>query len=337
MAEILNITTERVDDIPLVLAQRERMGVQPLLDVDFPTHRNGVGRSLGWVTVIWLPYILSAANPRRNPVEPWAEPRLQRLRRGTGPPVHPLDLSDDRLAGVLEVLSPDAPWPAFAGAFTQLWLRVYDLPPERVRLARTTASGSWRVTAAGRLPCGPSQDHRPDRPPVHVRRAGREPLGWPVATDLVPGPRADEPRSLPAITRVRDSVGRRGRLSGGDGQMGALATRACLQAGGDGSLGPVAEIPLPADVLADSWGPGASGQQPLTRLTRLTATGTRQPIADGDARLEPLTAEGAGPRSAWTARRLVGRGRRCPRSTPAGVGSRGSVTCPGCRRRWRRG
>jgi hypothetical protein len=98
MAEILKITTERVDDIPLVLAQRERMGVQPLLDVDFPTHRNGVGRSLGWVTVIWLPHILSAANPRRNPVEPWAEPRLQRLRRGTGPPVHPLDLSDDRLA-----------------------------------------------------------------------------------------------------------------------------------------------------------------------------------------------------------------------------------------------
>jgi hypothetical protein len=47
MAEILKITTERVDDIPLVLAQRERMGVQPLLDVDFPTHRNGVGRSLG--------------------------------------------------------------------------------------------------------------------------------------------------------------------------------------------------------------------------------------------------------------------------------------------------
>ena len=295
MAEIGNITTERVDDIPLVLAQRERMGVQPLLDVDFPTHRNGVGRSLGWVTVIWLPHILSAANPRRNPVEPWAEPRLQRLRRGTGPPVHPLDLSDDRLAGVLEVLSPDAPWPAFAGAFTQLWLRVYDLPPERVRLARTTASGSWRVTAAGRLPCGPSQDHRPDRPPVHVRRAGREPLGWPVATDSVPGPRADEPRSLPAITRVRDSVGRRGRLSGGDGQMGALATRACLQAGGDGSLGPVAEIPLPADVLADSWGPGASGRQPLTPSPPAPPPARGRPIADGDARLEPLTAEGAGP------------------------------------------
>jgi len=32
MAEILNITTDRGDDIPLLLAQLERMGVQPLLD-----------------------------------------------------------------------------------------------------------------------------------------------------------------------------------------------------------------------------------------------------------------------------------------------------------------
>jgi hypothetical protein len=52
MAEILNITTDRVDDIPLLLAQLERMGVQPLLDEHFPTHRNWVGLSLGWVTVI---------------------------------------------------------------------------------------------------------------------------------------------------------------------------------------------------------------------------------------------------------------------------------------------
>jgi hypothetical protein len=95
MAEILNITTDRVDDIPLLLAQRERMGVQPLLDADFPTHRNGVGLSLG--TVIWLTPILSEAHHRLNQVEPWAEQRLHTLRRWTGQPVHPLDLSDDRL------------------------------------------------------------------------------------------------------------------------------------------------------------------------------------------------------------------------------------------------
>jgi hypothetical protein len=76
--------------------------------------------------------------------------------------------------------------------------------------------------------------------------------------------------------------------------MGALETRASLQAGGDGSLGPLAEIQRPAHVLEDDLGPVASGQQPWTRITRLTATGTWQPIADGDERLEPLSAEVAG-------------------------------------------
>src|SRR5512132_3109916 len=87
--------------------------------------------------------------------------------------------------------------------------------------------------------------------------------------------------------------------------MGALATRAARQGGGDGDRCPLAEIQLPPHVLADSWGLVASGQQPLTRLSRLTAPGTRQPIADGDERLAPLSAEVAGHRGAWTARRLV--------------------------------
>jgi transposase len=55
--------------------------------------------------------------------------------------------------------------------------------------------------------------------------------------------------------------------------------------------------------------PLATGEQPLTRLTRRTATGTRQPLADGDERLERLSAEVAGTRLAWTARRLVVRSR----------------------------
>jgi hypothetical protein len=110
MAEILNITTDRVDDIPLLLAQLERMGVQPLLDEHLPTHRNWVGLSLGWVTVIWLTHILPEANHRLNQAELWAEQRLHTLRSCTGQPVHPLDLSDDQLAGVLEVLRHDTPW-----------------------------------------------------------------------------------------------------------------------------------------------------------------------------------------------------------------------------------
>jgi transposase len=314
MAEKLTMMTERVDDIPLLLAQLERMGVQPLLDESFPTHGHWVGLSLGWVTVIWLTHILSAANHRLNQVEPWAMQRLQTLRGATGQRVHPLDLSDDRLAAVLEALRDDAHWQAFEGAWTQPWLRVYDLQPERVRLDATTASGYWRVTEDGLFQFGHRKDHRPDLPQVKVMRSVLDPLGLPVATDIVPGQRADDPLYILAIARVRESGGRRGLLYVGDRKMGALETRAFIQAGGDAYLCPLAEVQLPRRVLEAYLEPVSSGLQPLTRITRLTATGTRQHMADGYEPLEPLTAEVAGTRLAWAERRLVVRSRQLARA-----------------------
>jgi transposase len=144
--------------------------------------------------------------------------------------------------------------------------------------------------------------------------SGLDPLGLPVATDVVPGQRADDRLYIPAITRVRESVGRRGVLYVGDCQMGALETRASIQAGGDGYLCPRAETQLPPAVLEGSVKPLAPGQQPLTRLTRLTVTGKRQHLADGYEQLDRLSAEVAGNRLAWTARRLVVRSRQLARA-----------------------
>ena len=51
MTEPLTIHSARVDDIPRLLPQLDRIGVQPFLDERSATHGNGVGVSLGWVTV----------------------------------------------------------------------------------------------------------------------------------------------------------------------------------------------------------------------------------------------------------------------------------------------
>jgi transposase len=185
--------SERGDDIPFLLAQLDRMGVQALLDEHFPTHGTWVGLRLGWVTVLWLTPILSEADHRLNHVQPWAKQRLQTLRGATGQRVHPLDLSDDRLAAVLEALSDHERWQALEGAFTHHLLRVYDLQAERVRLDSTTASGYWRVTEDGLFQFGHSKDHRPDLPQVKVMLSALDPLGLPVATDVVPGQRAEDP------------------------------------------------------------------------------------------------------------------------------------------------
>ena len=69
MNAIPHLITERVDDIPRLLEQMQRMGLPALLDAHFPTHGNWQGRSLGWLTTIWLSSILSRGDHRLVHVE----------------------------------------------------------------------------------------------------------------------------------------------------------------------------------------------------------------------------------------------------------------------------
>jgi len=304
MAETLTLVSARVDDMPVLWAHLDRMGRQPLLDEHFPTPGKWVGLSLGWVRVVWLTPMLSEGDHRLNHVAPWATQRLHTLQECTGPPVQPLDVSDDRLATVLEALRDETHGHAFEGALNQHTRRVDDLQPACVRLDRTTANGHWRVTADGLLPFGPSQDHRPDLPQVKSMVSALDPLGRPVATDVVPGPRADDPWSIPAIARVQESLGRRGLLDVGDGQLGALETRAVIQAAGDDDWCPWSETHLPPAVLAASLTPVWTGEQPLSLSHRTQPGGPPELIAKGLERVAPVTAEVAGYRSSWQERRV---------------------------------
>jgi transposase len=126
MTERPVIVSERVDDIPLVVAQMRRMDLPALLDSHVVTHGNRQGLSLGWTTVVWLAHVLSQADHRLNQVQEWTARRLETLRACTGQPVQELDLSDDRLADVLRTLAADAPWVRFERGLGQSLLRVYD-------------------------------------------------------------------------------------------------------------------------------------------------------------------------------------------------------------------
>ena len=305
MAETLRVVSARIDDIPVLLAHLDRMGLQSLLDEHFPTHGNWVGLSLGGVGVVWLTHILSEGDHRLNHVLPWATQRLHTLQACTGQPVHPLDVSDDRLATVLAALSVDTRWHTFEGALNQHTLRVDALQPACVRLDSTSASGYWSVTEDGLFQLGPSQDHRPDLPQVKIMVSALDPLGMPVATDVVAGQRADDPLYLPAIPRVREGLRRCGLLYVGDGKMAALETRAFIQDGGDYYLCPLSESQLPPAALADDLTPVWTGEQPLSLLPRTPPDGSPELIAEGFERMESMTAELAGHRYHWQERRLV--------------------------------
>lgn len=212
MNEILTVINERVDDIPLLQAQVQRLGLPSLLDEHFPPHGNWQGLSLGWVAGIWRPHIRSEGDHRLNHVEPGVQQRLWTLRRSPGQPGHALDCTDDRLEVVLLALSDEARWEAGESALHRHVLRVYEVHPERVHVASTSASGYWTVTEDGLCQCGHSKAHRPDLPHVQVMPAVLAPLGMPLATAGVSGECADDPLYLPAMTRGQESLGRRGVL-----------------------------------------------------------------------------------------------------------------------------
>src|SRR5947209_18771912 len=113
MNEMPSILSERVDDIPLLVAQVRRMELPPLIDSYFVAHGNRQGLSVGWTATVWLAHILSQADHRLNQVQPWAERRLETLCGSTGQPVTALDLTDDRLAAVLRILADDGAWVSF--------------------------------------------------------------------------------------------------------------------------------------------------------------------------------------------------------------------------------
>jgi transposase len=164
------------------------------------------------VSMIWLSAILSRGDHRLVHVEPWVAQRLWTLETTTGQAVTRRDFTDDRLEIVLRCLSDDTRWAAFESALNQHTVRVYDLATARVHVDSTSASAYATVSDGGLFQFGHSKDARPDLPQIKVMQAVLDPLGMPLATDVVSGERADDPLYLPCIARVQASVGRHGLL-----------------------------------------------------------------------------------------------------------------------------
>lgn len=305
MAEELTVTTERVDDIPLLIAWMNCMGLAELTNEHFTPHGNWQGISPGEVLTGWLAHILSEADHRLNRVQDWASRRTATLSGGLGVEVRALDFSDDRLATVLDMLSDDERWAAFEASLNRRTIRVYDLTPESIRIDSTTASGYWKVSEAGLFQLGHSKDHRPDLPQLKVVLATLDPLGMPVATQVVAGDKADDPLYIPSIEQVRAGMERRGLLYVGDSKMMSLETRAHLQAGGDYYLGPLSLTQVPQEALENYLKPIWAGGQPLTSVERRDADGNLEKIAEGYECQETLTAIVNGQEVKWAERRLV--------------------------------
>ena len=275
------VKNERVDDIPVLLALLERMGVTELIDKHFPRHGNWQGQSLGKVAVIWLAYILSQADHRLNHVQAWASKRLETLKTFFGEELREFDLTDDRLEALLRYLNSDSHWYSFEEELGGSLLQVYEMKAERVRLDSTTASSYCGVNPEGLFQWGHSKDQRPELAQVKIMLSTLDPLGMPIATEILSGEKADDPLYIPAIERVRSTLKQSGLLYIGDCKMASMATRAHLISGGDCYLCPLSVKQASQEKLAEYLQPIWDGKQELTAIDYDYADGENRDIAEG--------------------------------------------------------
>lgn len=299
------INIERVDDIPVLLAQLERMGVRQLLDKHFDTHGNWQGMSLGWVSVVWLSYILSKADHCLSHVQPWVEKRLETLSICTGLSMRALDYSDDRLQAVLRYLSQDLVWQNFEQELGGQLLQVYDLKAERVRLDSTTASSYCGVNEQGLFQFGYSKDHRPDLAQIKIMLSTLDPLGMPVATEVLAGNNADDPLYRPAITKVKETLKQSELLYVGDCKMAALETRGFIQNNGDWYLMPLSATQIPESVLVRYLEDQKESGKELIEVYKTDESGQQKKIAEGFEIRVSQTTKLEGREITWNERQLV--------------------------------
>jgi transposase len=322
MSEGLTITTEQVDDFPVLVAQMKHTAIPDLLDRHFPMHGNWQGLSLGWTATGWLGHILSVGDHRLNHVQPWVEQNPLTVQKSIGQPVTGLDFSDDRLESVLDALGDDESWTVFETDLNQRTLRVYALKAEVVRVDSTTASGYVSVTEEGLFQFGHSKDHRPDLPQVKVMQSTLDPFGMPLVTQVVSGEKADDRLYLPAIQQVRQGLKKRGVLYVGDCKLMSLDNRADIQAGGDYYLGPFSKVQFSDEVLEAQLQAVWSGQQALTSIYRTNADGEEEKIAEGFEREERLSAAVEGKDVSWCERRLFIRSFQVAKAAETALGER---------------
>ena len=140
MAEV-EIHTERVDDVPLLVHKQRQMGIPTVMDEVFEPHGNRQGLSLGWLTCLWLSFVLSEADHRMVEVEPWAARQRQTLSYLSPQPVTEKDFTDDRLADVLGALSQDQAWQEVDAA-REMWMRPDSRGSRSTSSTRRSNSGS---------------------------------------------------------------------------------------------------------------------------------------------------------------------------------------------------
>jgi transposase len=210
-------TSDRLDDIPLLVGLLRQLHLECILETHLGTHGNThlqMAVDNGMAVLVWLVYLLSAGDHRKVVVAEWVAQHAAVLSAALGTPVTASDFSDDRLSTLLSRLQRPACWLGIEEAFFARMLMMYDPGLEHVHLDATTGYG-YHTPTDGLMRMGFAKSGTPSGRAQVKLMAATTARGQLVACAVAPGNTADSPLYLPLIHRVRRQVGA-GRLYVGD-------------------------------------------------------------------------------------------------------------------------
>jgi transposase len=308
MGQQQTTTSERIDELPVVISYLKQMQVDLIIDrVLGPAHGNWEGLSRGELALVYVSYVVMNCTHFLSPLQAWVTEHQQSLVQALGKPVREADGTDDRMAVVLSGLGDESTRPGeqIEQELGQHLVRAYALPTDTARIDMTTVSVHHQpANPDGLLRFGHSKDHRPDLRQFKEALGTLDPVGLPLATATLSGEQADDPNYLPIWERLVATLGRPDFLTVADCKLASLANRAQIQFHGGFYLAPLPMTGTTPDELRQ-WVLRPPVRMQKIRLADQAATDT--PVGQGFSLTVPCVwiEPGSQVRRTWEERRLV--------------------------------
>jgi transposase len=233
----VEISSERIDDIPLIVEWLKQMEIAKCIDqkLNVP-HGNHKGLSYGQLSVLLLTYIITQSDHRLSAVEPWVVAHRKILELSTGWSIAEKDASDDRLARVVEELGKQSEArQEIEVKLGRHLIRAYELPTQVARADTSSFSVNHQQGDSPEenlLRYGYSKDKRPDLLQYRQLLATLDPMGMPLVSATLEGNGADDPLYLPTWQQLVKVIGHKKFVFIADCKASAMATRAQIAANG---------------------------------------------------------------------------------------------------------
>jgi transposase len=272
MKDERTVETERLDDLPVLIAWLKQMKVDTIINDHTHAHRLWRGISKGSLGMTWIAHMMMTGDHRKVRLNEM----LQRTRRSLGvmlgSEIRASEFNDDRLGRLLKDLGSGETAEEIEREMNAHCLRYYRLKTAQatVRIDTTSVAVHGDDDGGGVIAYGYSKDHRPDLKQFKVLMATLDPLGLPLLTQLMAGNSSDDGCYVPAYEEAIKTTGTDIMVIG-DSKMSALATRAHLHSGGSRYLTPLALVGHTKADLAQWVEAAVTGTVALTRVKSASA------------------------------------------------------------------